>query len=77
MYPDRFPERRADVIAFLEALEPAEVGRYTTANRAQKLGLLPVPRPEAEPEPEPTPTAGPRTPGTPAGWFRGLVRGPF
>jgi hypothetical protein len=74
MYPDRFAERRADVTAFLKALEPAEVGRYTTANRAQKLGLLPVPEPApAAEQPAPTPTAD-ASRGD--GWFRTLVRRP-
>lgn len=80
MYPERLADRRADVAAFLEGLEPAEVGRYTTANRAQKLGLLPVPEPApaAEPEPEPAPEPAPEPP-APArgeGWFRALVRRP-
>jgi hypothetical protein len=89
MYPDRFQERRADVTAFLEGLEPAEVGRYTTANRAQKLGLLPVPEPApaAEPEPAADPDPARAEPDPPAdatgadaargdGWFRSLVRRP-
>jgi hypothetical protein len=85
MYPERFAARRKDVAAFLEGLEPAEVGRYTTANRAQKLGLLPVPEPKPEPatetppEPEPAPEPAPEPSGAPTrgeGWFRGLVRRP-
>jgi hypothetical protein len=82
MYPDRFTEQRAEVAAFLEALEPAEVGRYTTANRAQKLGLLPVPEPKPEPAAEPAPSAEPPAPEPPSapprgeGWLRGLVRRP-
>lgn len=82
MYPERFAKDRADVTAFLEALEPAEVGRYTTANRAQKLGLLPVPppvsKPEVETEPDPEPEASePKRPGSSGeGWFRGFVRRP-
>jgi hypothetical protein len=82
MYPDRFEERRAKVKAFLEGLEPAEVGRYTTANRAQKLGLLPVPPPAPKPEEAPKPeqaaeptAPAPRTSASRGdGWFRGLVR---
>ncbi|GAB2467315.1 alpha-2,8-polysialyltransferase family protein [Promicromonospora xylanilytica] len=80
MYPDRFEERRTAVTSFLEALEPAEVGRYTTANRAQKLGLLPVPEPadEAEPEPVAQPTAPAPESSAPRGegWFRAFVRKP-
>lgn len=71
MYPERFAGDRAEVMAFLEALEPHEVGRYTTMNRAQKLGLLPVPEPSPELEPaRAEPVAPPRA----EGWFRGLVR---
>ncbi|MFI6428158.1 hypothetical protein [Promicromonospora sp. NPDC050880] len=82
MYPERLAERRTEVAAFLDRLEPAEIGRYTTANRAQKLGLLPVPEPEPAPEPaleptpEPTPEPEPEAPAPARGekWFRGLVR---
>lgn len=83
MYPDRLGERRDDVTAFLEGLEPAEVGRYTTANRAQKLGLLPVPEPAAPaavpamPAPAPAGAAAPATGSSRGdGWFRALVRRP-
>jgi hypothetical protein len=78
MYPDRFAERRGDVTAFLEMLEPAEVGRYTTANRARKLGLLPVPAPEGAPAGGDEQEVPPEPGGSPQGegWFRTLVRRP-
>lgn len=74
MYPSRFEERRGDVAAFLEGLEPAEVGRYTTARQAQRLGLLPAPEPTGEPAGEPVqPEPGPAEPRG-KGWLRGLAR---